>query len=104
LLKVHKAYEHMNKGDLAVEHGNMSLALEEYGAAEQLMPHNLEMKFWKAVSLANNGDVKDAAVILYGVYSDQEYGENWRQLLKRLPDVGLLNVSESDFENLVNPE
>jgi uncharacterized Ntn-hydrolase superfamily protein len=34
LLQVFRAYEHMNKGDLAVEHGDMKLAMEEYSAAD----------------------------------------------------------------------
>ncbi|PLX18754.1 MAG: Zn-dependent protease, partial [Marinilabiliales bacterium] len=48
LLKVHRAYEHMNNGDLAIEHGDMELALSEYGSAEEMFPDNLEMKYWKA--------------------------------------------------------
>jgi uncharacterized Ntn-hydrolase superfamily protein len=33
LLTVHRAYDHMNAGDLAVEHGELELAMAEYGAA-----------------------------------------------------------------------
>jgi predicted Zn-dependent protease len=94
----------MNKGDLAVENGNMGKAMQEYSAAEQLMPNNLEMKFWKAVTMANNGNIQNASQILYRVYSDMEYGQNWRKLLARLPEVGLLTVSDRDLEILKNPE
>ncbi len=104
LLKVHRAYEHMNKGDLAVENGNMGKAMQEYSAAEILMPNNLEMKFWKAVTMANNGNIQTSSQILYRVYSDMEYGQNWRKLLARLPEVGLLTVSDEDLEVLKNPE
>ena len=45
LLQVHKAYEYLNRGDLAMEIGDMEKALKEYGAAEQLFPENLEMKY-----------------------------------------------------------
>ena len=38
ILKVHKAYDHMNKGDLAIEHNDMDLAMKEYSAAEELFP------------------------------------------------------------------
>ena len=55
LLRVHRAYEHMNRGDLAVEAGDMEKAGAEYGAAEAMFPENLEMKFWHAVALANSG-------------------------------------------------
>lgn len=36
LLKVHRAYEHMNRGDLAVEANDMEKALLEYGTAENV--------------------------------------------------------------------
>ncbi len=104
LLKVHRAYQHMNNGDLAVEKGNMGKAMQEYSAAEKLMPNNLEMKFWKAVTMANNGNIQTSAQILYRVYSDMDHGQNWRKLLARLPEVGLLTVSEDDLKVLKNPE
>jgi len=104
LLKVHRAYQHMNQGDLEVENGNMSKAMNEYSAAEQLMPENLEMKFWKAITMANNGDIRGASQILHLVYSDVDYGQNWRKLLARLPEVGLLTVNDDDLETLKNPK
>lgn len=83
---------------------DMDKALREYSAAEQLMPDNLEMKFWKAVSLANNVDIITASGILREIYEDENYGENWCELLRRLPPVGLLAVTEMDFEVLHNSQ
>ncbi|MFW9973054.1 MAG: DUF1028 domain-containing protein, partial [Candidatus Odinarchaeota archaeon] len=54
LLNVWRAYEHMNNGDLAIERGDMGKALEEYNASMEKFPENLEMKYWTAISLANN--------------------------------------------------
>ena len=54
------AYEHMNKGDLAVEKNDMKLAMDEYNAAMKMFPENLEMKYWTAVALANKGMMKEA--------------------------------------------
>ena len=99
LLRVHRAYEHMNRGDLAIEHGNMELALEEYGSAEALFPGNLEMKYWKAVALANNGLLEEALPIFKSVF---EGDENWRVLTARLPASGLLTVSEDDLKRLLS--
>ena len=79
LLRVHRAYEHMNRGDLAVEHQDMELALQEYGAAEQMFPENLEMKYWKAVALANNGRMQEALAIFRYVF---ERDKNWQELIK----------------------
>ena len=95
ILKVHRAYEHMNNGDLAIEHNDMAKALEEYGAAESMFPDNLEMKYWKAVSLANNDRLKEALPIFKEVFKGDE---NWRTLTGRLPKSGILNLSEADLK------
>lgn len=98
LLLVHRAYEHMNNGDLAVEHGDMALALKEYAQAEKMQPENLEMKYWKAVSLANNGRVDEALPIFKFVF---ESDDNWREMTKRLPASGLLIVTKNDFDRIM---
>ena len=90
LLKVHRAYEHMNKGDLAIEFGDMEQALVEYGSAEALFPDNLEMKFWKAVALLNNSRINEAKEIFKYVI---ERNENWEKLLLRLPGSNLISLS-----------
>jgi len=98
LLRVHRAYDHMNRGDLAVEHQDMELALEEYGAAEKMFPANLEMKYWKAVALANNGRIEEALPIFDYVF---ERDNNWRTLTGRLPASGLLTVSDEELERIL---
>lgn len=99
LLKVHRAYEHMNKGDLAIEHGEMNKALEEYAAAEALFPDNLEMKYWKAIALANNNRTGEALPIFQYIFKKDK---NWLLLTKRLPKAGLLDVSEEDYNRITN--
>ena len=98
LLLVHKAYEHMNRGDLAVELGDMTTALKEYGAAENLFPENLEMKYWKAVAMANNNQLQESLLIFKEIFSADE---NWRELTRRLPKSGLLNLSDIDFHKII---
>lgn len=98
LLKVHRAYEHMNRGDLAIEHGKMDKALEEYAAAEALFPDNLEMKYWKAIALANNNRTAEALPIFSHIFKKDK---NWLLLTKRLPKAGLLDVSEEDYKKII---
>jgi len=98
-LRVHRAYEHMNRGDLAVEHGDMELALKEYGAAEAMFPGNLEMKFWKAVALANNGRLEEAYPVFRSVFRQDG---NWRELAGRLPASGLLTVPGDIMEKILS--
>ncbi|SHI98563.1 DUF1028 domain-containing protein [Pseudozobellia thermophila] len=99
LLKVHRAYEHMNKGDLAIEANDMDTALREYGAAEKMFPENLEMKYWTAIALANNQRLDEALPIFKTVFSKDP---NWKTLTKRLPKSGLLTVSEGDLKKILS--
>lgn len=98
LLKLYRAYEHMDKGDLATEKNDMKLAMEEYGAAMKLFPKNLEMQYWTAITLANNKKIDEASAMLQKIYKQDA---NWRELTKRLPKVNLLNVGENDFKTLI---
>ena len=99
LLKVARAYEHMNKGDLAVEAGDMEKALQEYHTASKMFPENLEMKYWTAIALANDGDLEKAMPIFESVFKKDE---NWREMTKRLPASGLLTISEEDLQKILN--
>lgn len=98
LLKLHRAYDHMNSGDLAVEVNNMPLAMQEYEMAMKMFPDNLEMQYWTAITLANSGNVPKAAQMLQVVYAKDAH---WREMTKRLPKVGLLNVKEEEMRVLV---
>ena len=98
LLRVHRAYEHMNRGDLAVEHQDMEAALREYGAAEKMFPGNREMKYWKAVALANNGRMEEALPIFEYVF-DRDH--HWRELTRRLPASGLLMLSDPELQTIL---
>jgi uncharacterized Ntn-hydrolase superfamily protein len=98
LLRLYRAYEHMDKGDLATEKNDMKLAMQEYGTAMKLFPKNLEMQYWTAITLANNKKAKEAATMLQKIYKQDA---NWRELTKRLPKVNLLTVTEAELKELV---
>jgi uncharacterized Ntn-hydrolase superfamily protein len=97
LLKTARAYEFMNRGDLAMEEGNVEKALVEYGTAESMFPDNLEMRFWKAVALANSDRLQEAKQIFDRIFDEDE---NWRTMLKRLPKAGLIDVTKEELETL----
>ena len=99
LLKVARAYQFMNAGDLAVEKNDMQEALKQYGEAMKMFPENLEMKFWTAVALANSGRLKEALPMFKAVFSKDE---NWREMTKRLPASGLLTVSDEELKQIIN--
>ncbi len=87
LVKVHRAYEHMNRGDEYLAQEDVEGALKEYSAAEQLTPDNVEMVFWHAVTLASLDRVEESLPLFKKVFK-ADY--NWAILLPRLPKSGLL--------------
>ncbi|QJD97099.1 DUF1028 domain-containing protein [Mucilaginibacter robiniae] len=98
LLKLQRAYEHMNNGDLNVEKHNMPKAMAEYTAAERMFPANLEMQYWHAITLANNHRAREASVMLKHIYAKDA---NWRELTRRLPKVGQLTVTPAELQLLL---
>jgi uncharacterized Ntn-hydrolase superfamily protein len=101
LLRVFRAYEHMNNGDLALEAGDVEGALAAYRTAQEMFPDNLEMRYWHAISLANLGRLDEALPMLAAIFADDP---NWRTLTGRLPAVGLLDVSEADLGQMMGLE
>ncbi len=95
LVALQRAYNHMNAGDLAVEHKDNEGALREYSAAEQIasttsgIPQSryAEMIFWHAAALVNMNRV-DESLPLFAKAFALEPG--WRELTPRLPAAGLL--------------
>jgi uncharacterized Ntn-hydrolase superfamily protein len=87
LIKLQRAYNHMNAGDLAVEKKDNEGALREYSAAERLVPDNAEMIYWHAVALVNMGRVDESLPLFRKVFG---MDRNWVTLTPRLPKSGLL--------------
>lgn len=98
LLKLHRAYDSMNQGDLAMKKNDVDAALRHYGTAQQLVPDNAEMRYWTAVSLANAGRVAESLPIFREIFNQDE---NWRELTRRLPAALLLNVKPEELQRIL---
>jgi uncharacterized Ntn-hydrolase superfamily protein len=98
LLTLQRAYNHMNAGDLAVEHKDNDGALREYSAASRLVPDNAEMIYWHAVALVNMGRVEESLPLFKKVFS---MDRNWVTLTPRLADVGLIPDDKKLIERIV---
>lgn len=98
LYNIQVAYQHMNNGDLAVEKNDMALAMKEYNAAMKMFPENLEMKYWTAVTLANNKEVPKALPMFKSIFAKDK---NWKELTKRLQPVGLLTVTDAELKTIL---
>lgn len=99
LVRLQRAYNHMNAGDLAVERDDHEGALREYSAAERLVPDNAEMIYWHAVALVNMGRVDDALPLFRRVFA---MDRNWVTLTPRLPKSGLLPDDPAIIEKILS--
>jgi tetratricopeptide (TPR) repeat protein len=106
LVVLQRAYNHMNAGDLAVEHKDNEAALREYAEAEKIasetpgiLPSRLaEMIFWHAVALVNMNRVDDALPLFKKCFTIQK---SWAELTPRLPAAGLLPNDPKLIEHIV---
>jgi uncharacterized Ntn-hydrolase superfamily protein len=87
LLTLHRAYQHMNDGDHAMERGDMRAALQHYQSAAALAPDHLEISFWHAATLAGNGQVDQAIPWFRNVFAAEP---GWMELLRRLHVAGIV--------------
>ena len=99
LVRLQRAYNHMNAGDLAVEKKDNEGALREYSAAEKLVPDNAEMIYWHAVALVNMGRVDESLPLFRKVFA---MDQNWITLTPRLPKSGLLPDDPKIIQRIVS--
>src|SRR6188474_3297344 len=99
LVRLQRAYNHMNAGDLAVEKKDNEGALREYSAAEKLVPDSAEMIYWHAVALVNMGRVEESLPLFRKVFA---MDRNWLTLTPRLPKAGLLPDDPKLIDRIVS--
>ena len=87
LIRIHRAYEYANQGDVHVEKGEIDKALQAYRQAAALYPENAELPYWSAVTLAGVGRLEEALPLFHSVFTREP---KLRLLTPRLAPVGLL--------------
>lgn len=98
LVTVHRAYEHMNRGDALMTEGDLEGALQEYAAAEKLYPENVEMPYWTAIGLVNAGQVDEGVQMLKRIF---EKHPEWKELTRRLKGTGLIIDDDEVMEKIL---
>lgn len=98
LVGIQRAYNHMNAGDLAIEHGDFESANREYTRAELLAPSIVEIPFWRAVTLVGSGKVDDALPIFKRVFALEE---RWAEVVPRLVEAGLLTDDQAVIDRIL---
>jgi uncharacterized Ntn-hydrolase superfamily protein len=106
LVSLQRAYNHMNAGDLAVEHRDNEAALREYAEAEKIasgtpgvLPSRLaEMIYWHAVALVSMKRVDEALPLFKKCFAIEK---SWAELTPRLTAAGLLPNDPKLIERIV---
>jgi len=99
LVRLDRAYEHMNQGDEHMGRGDVNAAGVEYASAETLAPDNVEMVFWHAVTLANAERVEEALPLFRKVFGADR---NWITLFTRLPRSGLFRDEPALINKIIS--
>lgn len=99
LVKLNKAYNHMNQGDDLLTENKIEDAMKEYTLAMDMYPDNAEMIFWPAVTLAATGRVEKSLPLFKKVFS-MDY--NWAILVPRLSKVGQLPQDEELIKKILS--
>lgn len=86
LVRYHRAYDHMENGDACSTKQDWDCAVREYGEAEKILPDQMEVVFWHAVTLVTSGHVDDSLLLFRRVFAREPF---WAEVLRRLPAAGL---------------
>ena len=98
LLHIHRAYEHMNRGDERMAENDVEGALGEYATAAEMYPENPEILYWQAVTMVGAGRLEEALPIFREVFTQER---RWRDLTPRLPASGLLPEDPEVLERIL---
>jgi len=99
LLKLNKAYNHMNQGDDYLTRDKIPEAMKAYTQAMNLFPDNAEMIFWPAVTLASTGNVEQSLPLFKKVFG---MDKNWVTLLLRLPQAGQFPDDKALIQKIIS--
>ena len=91
LIRLQRAYHHVDAGDTYVAHGKLDLAAREYDLAAQLAPDVTELVFWQAVGLFSAGQHDTALPLFAKCFRDDP---NWALLVPRLVDCEFIEADE----------
>ena len=102
LLDSKRAYDHQSAAEEAATAGDLERAENETMAALKRSPGNPEISFWAAVGMATIGMIREAREEMLPVAFAADPG--WSELLRRLGDQRLLNLTPEIVSALLGDE
>ncbi len=98
LLTLFRAYEHMDKGEKAIELNDKKQAEEEYSQALNLCPDNLEIRFWHTISKIDTIQDHSVEKELHSIF---ERDNRWAIMLERLAETGMVQLDDERLSRLI---
>ena len=99
LIRIHRAYQHANRGDQYMETEEIEKALSEYSKAAEFYPENAELPYWSAIALVNGGRLEDALPVFKSVF---RRNPNLKTMTPRLTNSGLLIDDKEILSRIMN--
>src|SRR5919201_1869715 len=87
LLRLRRAYDAVEEAERWAMKGDMAAAADHYERAYAAAPDNLEIGFWLGLALAGAGRVDEGREHVRRAVAAHD---GWAELLRRLPQVGLV--------------
>ncbi|HPR41467.1 MAG TPA: DUF1028 domain-containing protein [Candidatus Methanofastidiosa archaeon] len=85
-IKLHKCYGLADRGEELMGKGEVEEAFRYYELASETCPENHEVMFWRAVTLSQAGEEKEAMNLFRALFLSEP---QWRELLMRLTRCGM---------------
>ncbi|MGZ4142160.1 MAG: DUF1028 domain-containing protein [Actinomycetota bacterium] len=98
LVVMRRAYDAVDRAELAALNGEMDTAAREYAAADEGAGGNVEPSFWAGVSLAAAGQEELARELLAKSFAAHD---GWKELLRRLPAADMFPDDPGLIERLL---
>ena len=95
------AYRRLDDAEAAMSEGDLDAALAIYKESIEQQPSQIEFPFWEAVMLAGLGRSSEARAAAAPVFTGVN-GNGWRELVRRLPDAGILD--QAGATELLDPQ
>ena len=87
LVYIAKAYNHVSIGDDYLAENHYDKALEEYKIGMEMLPDNVELRFWYATTLVLVDKLEESLKEFKWVFKREPI---WKKLVQRLADSGFL--------------
>lgn len=99
LVRLQRAYNHMNRGDELSGEQKWTEAMDEYSKGSRLAPEIEELRYWVAVTLFTSGREEEALPIFREVFAKNS---DWIEVTRRLPASGFLPADPAKIEKIID--